>query len=239
MSLSPGVVLLHGLARTSRSLAKMERALQGAGFATFNLDYASRKRRIEALADDIHPDIVRFAEDVGALHFLAHSMGGLLARIYLSQYRPLNLARVVMLGTPNGGSEVADFLKSFAPYRAFYGPAGQQVGTRQEALLTRLPPPHYAVGVIAGIRTIDPLASFFILPRPNDGRVSVESTRLKGMADHIVLSTSHSLMLLNRRAIDQTIIFLREGRFERSTIESSFNSHTPNAAATSSAPARR
>jgi pimeloyl-ACP methyl ester carboxylesterase len=239
MSPSPGVVLLHGLARTSRSFRKMERALQDAGFATLNLDYLSRRHPLEALTETIHPAIAQFAGEVGPLHFVTHSMGGLLARLYLAKYRPSRLQRVVMLGTPNGGSEVADLLRNFVPYRAFYGPASQQVGTRQEALLTRLPPPDYAVGVIAGIRTIDPFASFFILPRPNDGRVSVASTKLEGMTDHVILSTSHSLMLLNRRAIDQTITFLRDGRFERSTTETSLNSHTPRAAATSSAPARR
>jgi pimeloyl-ACP methyl ester carboxylesterase len=222
MSPSPGVVLLHGLARTSRSFRTMERALQGAGFATLNLDYASRKRTIERLVDDIHPDIAQFAGEVGQLHFVTHSMGGLLARLYLAQYRPPSLARVVMLGTPNGGSEVADLLKGLALYRAFYGPAGQQVGTRQETFLRRLPPPDYAVGIVAGNRTIDPFASLFIVPRPNDGRVSVERTKLEGMTDHVVVPATHSGLLNHRHAIFQTISFLRDGRFERSGPETSF-----------------
>jgi pimeloyl-ACP methyl ester carboxylesterase len=210
----PGVVLLHGLARTARSLRKMERALQGAGFATLNLDYPSRQHRLEALAEAIHPAIAEFAESIGGpLHVVTHSMGGLLARVYLARYRPHRLQRVVMLGPPNNGSEVADLLKDVRLFHAFYGPAGQQVGTQQEECLTRLPPLDYAVGVIAGTRTMDPVSSFFIVPRPNDGRVSVASTELEGMADHIVLKTSHSLMLLHRGAIEQTIAFLREGRF--------------------------
>ena len=230
--LLPGVVLLHGLAGTSRLLRKMERALQGAGFATLNLDYASRKRPLEALAEDIHPAIAGFAENVGELHFVTHSMGGLLARLYLAKYRPRGLQRVVMLGPPNNGSEVADLLKDLAPYRAFFGPAGQQVGTGQSELLTGLPLPHCAVGIIAGRRSIAPVSSYFIVPRPNDGKVSVASTRLEGMADHIVLNASHSLMLWRRDAIDQTIVFLREGRFDQSAPRPSPNSHTPGAAAT-------
>lgn len=212
--LPPSVVLLHGLARTSRSLRKMERALQAAGFTTLNLGYASRTRPIEALAEDIHPAITGFAENVGELHFVTHSMGGLVARIYLANYRPSRLGRVVMLGPPNNGSEVADLLKNLVPYRAFYGPAGQQVGTAQRDIIVGLPP-DCAFGIIAGNRTLDPIASFFIIPRPNDGRVSVASTKLDGMTDHIVLKTSHSLMLLNRHVIKQTIVFLREGRFDR------------------------
>jgi pimeloyl-ACP methyl ester carboxylesterase len=214
MTSSPGVVLLHGLARTSRSFRKMERALQGAGFATRSLDYESRRCRIERLADDIHPPIAKFAGEVGPLHFVAHSMGGLLARIYLANYRHTRLGRVVMLGPPNGGSEVADLLKNLALYRAFYGPAGQQLGTRLDECLAQLPQPDYAIGIVAGNRTLDPIASFFIVPRPNDGRVSVASTKLEGMADHIVLNTSHALMLSNHAVIDQTITFLKKGKFE-------------------------
>jgi pimeloyl-ACP methyl ester carboxylesterase len=226
--LVPGVVLLHGLAGTSRLLRKMERALQGTGFATLNLDYRSRKRPLEALADDIHPAIAGFAENVGDLHFVTHSMGGLLARVYIARYRPRRLQRVVMLGPPNNGSEVADLLKDLAPYRAFFGPAGQQVGTQQSELLAGLPLPPCAVGIIAGNRTIAPVSSLFIVPRPNDGKVSVASTKLEGMADHIVLKTSHSLMMLHRGTIDQTIAFLHEGQFAHAEEP---NSRTPGAAA--------
>jgi len=211
--LPPGVVLLHGLAGTSRLLRKMERALQRAGYATLNLDYASRKRAIEALVEDIHPSIAEFSESVGDLHFVTHSMGGILARAYLARHRPRRLQRVVMLGPPNNGSEVADLLKDLAPYRAFFGPAGQQLGTQQSELLAELPLPHCAVGIIAGDRTISPVSSLFILPRHNDGKVSVASTKLEGMADHIVLKTSHSLMMFHRGTINQTISFLRDGRF--------------------------
>jgi pimeloyl-ACP methyl ester carboxylesterase len=216
MSPSPGVVLLHGLAGTSLPFRKMERALQKAGFAMLNLGYASRKRSLEALAEEIHPAIAGFAEGVGDLHFVTHSMGGLLARVYVAGYRPSRLQRVVMLGPPNNGSEVADFLKGVALFQAFFGPAGQQVGTGQIKLLAELPLPPCAVGIIAGNRTISPISSYFILPHPNDGKVSVASTKLEGMTDHIVLKTSHTLMLLNRDAIRQTIAFLRDGRFEPS-----------------------
>jgi pimeloyl-ACP methyl ester carboxylesterase len=125
----PGVVLLHGIARTSASLTKLERALRTAGFATLNVDYPSRSKPIAKLADDIHPTITRFAERNAPLHFVAHSMGGLVTRAYVARYRPARLAGVVMLGTPNGGSEVADVLRGSRLYRAFYGPAGIELTT--------------------------------------------------------------------------------------------------------------
>ena len=209
-----GVVLLHGMSRTSRSFRKMQAALEAAGFATLNQDYASRRKALEALADDIHPAVVGFANGIdGSVHFVCHSMGGLLARVYLARYRPQRLGRVVMLGTPNGGSEIADRLKDFTAYRAFFGPAGQQLGTLRDAAIDAiLPSVDYSVGIIAGNRSIYPISSF-VLPKPHDGRVSVENTGIDGMADHIVVGTSHPWLVRNREAIAQTIAFLSDGRF--------------------------
>ncbi|GMO30204.1 alpha/beta fold hydrolase [Bradyrhizobium sp. TM233] len=206
------MVLLHGIARTSASLTKLERALRAAGFATLNIDYPSRKKPIVALADDLHPAISRFAERDAPLHFVAHSMGGLVARAYVAKHRPARLGSVVMLGTPNGGSEVADLLSGSRLYRALYGPAGLELTT--ELRPDALPSLDYPVGVIAGSRFVDPVAGLFVLPKPNDGRVSVQSALLAGMADHIVVKTSHTGLPRHAAAIAQTIAFLREGRFQ-------------------------
>ena len=176
----------------------MQTALEGAGFATLNLDYASRRKALEALAEDIHPAIELFADGLtGSIHFVCHSMGGLLARVYLARYRPKRLGRVVMLGTPNSGSEIADRLKNFGAYRAFFGPAGQQLGTQRSAVdHAMLPPVDYPVGIIAGNRSIDPVAGT-MLPKPHDGRVSVANTKLDGMADHVVVAASHPWLVRN------------------------------------------
>lgn len=213
-ALCDGVVLLHGIGVGSRTLKKLDRALQRRGFATLNLDYSSRKKPLEALAEEIHAPIAAFAEQCGgAIHFVAHSMGGLLTRVYLSRRRPARLGRVVMLGTPNGGSEVADLLKDLSIYRAVFGPAGLQLSTTQDPVLADLPLPDYAIGVIAGCRTIAPIASALVLPRPNDGRVSVASTKLAGIADHTIVKASHTRLPRHNVAIGQTIAFLHDGRF--------------------------
>ena len=197
----------------------MQAALEGCGFATLNQDYASRRKALETLAEDIHPAIQRFADGIdGCVHFVGHSMGGLLARVYIARYRPKRLGRVVMLGTPNSGSEIADRLKNFGAYRAFFGPAGQQLGTQRSAVDdAMLPPVNYPVGIIAGNRSIDPVAGT-MLPKPHDGRVSVANTKLDGMKDHIVIRTSHPWLVRNSVAIEQAIAFLVEGKFKPSIV---------------------
>jgi pimeloyl-ACP methyl ester carboxylesterase len=214
-----GVVFLHGISRTFRSLIRMQLAVEAAGFATRNVGYPSRHKALSALADDIHPAIAPFAEaNEGATHFVCHSMGGLLARAYLARHRPARLGRVVMLGTPNGGSEVADRLRGLLPYRLYFGPAGQQLVTRRDSATEALMPAvDYPVGIIAGNRTLSPLSSLLLLPGPNDGRVTVAATRLDNITDHVVIGTDHARMVRNREAIAQTIAFLRHGRFTHPT----------------------
>jgi pimeloyl-ACP methyl ester carboxylesterase len=211
-----GIVLLHGISRTALSFRKMQLALERAGYATLNIDYPSRRAPLETLAENIHPAIELFVSGLGRpVHFVGHSMGGLLARVYLARHRPEQLGRVVMLGTPNRGSEIADRLKHISAYRAFFGPAGQQLGTqRDSAMEALLPPIDYPVGIIAGDRSIDPLSSAF-LPKPHDGRVSVANTKLDGMADHVVIAAAHPWLMRNAVAIEQTIAFLRDGKFRR------------------------
>jgi pimeloyl-ACP methyl ester carboxylesterase len=214
-----GVVLLHGIAVTARVFGKMQRALEAAGYATLNLGYASRRKGLQALAEDIHPAVELFADGLtGSVHFVCHSMGGLLARVYLAKYRPQRLGRVVMLGTPNAGSEIADLLKNLAPYRALFGPAGQQLVTRRDAAThALLPAVDYPVGIIAGNRSIYPITAV-LLPRPHDGRVSVANTKLDGMVDHVVIPTAHPWLVRNERAIEQTLAFLKGGKFNSPTV---------------------
>lgn len=209
------VLLLHGIARTSASLAKLARSLDAAGFATFNLDYPSRKHSLADLAEHVHKKAAPFLAQPGEqTHVVTHSMGGLLARAYIARHRPPDLGRVVMLGPPNTGSELADLLAWHPLYRGYFGPAGQQLGTDPEGKLSRLLGiVDYPLGVIAGDRTLDPLG-WLLLPRPNDGRVPVDRTRIGGMAGHVTVHATHALMVRNAGVIRHTIQFLRHGRFD-------------------------
>jgi hypothetical protein len=214
MSPVQGVVLLHGIARTARSMNRLACHLKAAGFATLNIDYPSRSLPLNTLSRGIHGDIAQFADEVeGPIHFVGHSMGGLLIRIYLGMVPPPRSGRVVMLGTPNGGSELADRLQHFALYRAIYGPAGRQLSTAGDTCLRALPPPDYPILIIAGRRALNPVAALSQMPRPHDGMVTVRSTRLDGMTDHIVIAASHTGLTHHPLAIAQTIAFLRDGCF--------------------------
>ena len=209
-----GVLLLHGIARRAASLHPMERRLVEAGYATLNLDYPARRLDLSGIVEGIAPTVAAFGGRVGRLHVVTHSMGGLVARALIARHRPANLGRVVMLGPPNGGSEVADALHRLAAYRCFFGPAGAELVTgRSPALTALLGSVDFPLGVIAGDRTLDPLASRFWLRGPNDGRVTVARTRVEGMADHRVLPTTHPLMMRDRRVQAETLHFLTEGRF--------------------------
>jgi len=141
-------------------------------------------------------------------------MGGLLIRAFLRNHRPPKLGRVVMVGTPNNGSQIADFLKTWPLYRKFYGPAGQQLITDQTAMTKLFGTVDYELGIIAGNRTIDPVSSLIIgLRIPNDGKVSVESTRLDGAAAHIVIPANHTFLPVNKIMWRQALSFLQDGRF--------------------------
>jgi len=212
------VVLLHGLGRTLRSMDKMAQALQAAGYATANIDYPSRERPIQDLASMAVDDGVANCEwlSQGPIHFVTHSMGGILVRAYLSSQPVQPLGRVVMLSPPNQGSEAADALKDDALYAWYNGPAGQQLGTDEKSLPLRLGPVDFPLGVITG----DQVAFFDgwladAIPGPNDGKVSVARARVQGMSDFLVLPYAHSFIMQEPEVIEQTLHFLDHGYFRR------------------------
>jgi pimeloyl-ACP methyl ester carboxylesterase len=151
--------------------------------------------------------------EVTKIHFVTHSLGGILVRSYLSRHTIPNLGRVVMLGPPNQGSEVVDKLGSWRVFKKLNGPAGNELGTDKNSTPNKIGPTNFCVGVIAGDRSINWINSLLI-PGRDDGKVSVERTKLAGMSDHIVLHATHPFLMRNRAAIRQTLHFLRTGRFE-------------------------
>ena len=174
------VVLLHGLARTERSFLLMEEVLEGEGYDVVRPGYPSTSASVEELAQNVLPRAFAACE-TAPVHVVSHSMGGILLRWWLTQTRPADLGRIVMMGPPNQGSEVVDTLGDLDAFGWVNGPAGGQLGTGQESLPRRLPAVDYPVGVIAGDRSLNPYFST-LLPGADDGKVSVAATRVSGHA---------------------------------------------------------
>jgi len=219
--LNPGnhnecVILLHGLARTNRSMLKIEKALKSVGYDVYNCKYPSRKKAIELLSETVIDAAVQHCREKHQperIHFVTHSMGGILVRFYLAQHDIDHLGRVVMLAPPNAGSELVDRLSKFQLFTLISGPAARQLGTDASSLPNSLGPVDYEVGIIAGNRSLNLLYSALI-PGENDGKVSTQNTRLEGMTDFIVLPYDHSFMMNRPQVIGQTLNFLEQGRFD-------------------------
>lgn len=208
------VVLLHGLARTSLSMGFMATRLEIDGFRVVNKDYPSTSATIQTLAGVVLPEAIAECGPADKIDFVTHSMGGLLVRQYLKENRPDNLGRVVMMGPPNKGSPIVDEFKDEPGFEFWNGIAGTQLGTGPDSLPNKLGPVDFPLGVIAGSRSLLPLfAEDF--KGPNDGKVSVESTKVDGMTDHITLPVTHTFMMNSPEVYDQVVAFLRNGRFNR------------------------
>lgn len=208
------VVLLHGLGRSGRAMQPLATRLSEAGYGVENISYPSTELSPEALDSYLHEKLLACCQQAPRLHFVTHSLGGILVRAYLAEHDTPNLGRVVMLAPPNGGSELVDLLGDSAPFRWALGPTAVQLGTGPQSLPNRLPAPDFEVGVIAGTSSINPFGSL-VVSGESDGTVSVESTRLDGLSDFITIPASHTFIMHSDDAGLQVIEFLRHGRFRR------------------------
>ena len=216
------VVLLHGLLRSDSSMATLEQVLSEQGYTVVNMDYPSTEYPIEYLADTYVAQAINqchtrthstINSDIDSnTHFVTHSMGGILVRDYVDRHGSAGIGRVVMLGPPNQGSEAVDKLRFLPVFGWLHGPAGLQLGTDQQSRVKQLGAVDFELGVIAGTQSINPLLSVLI-PGRDDGKVSVENTKVAGMKAHKTMSVTHPMMMKNEKVIGQTVQFLATGTF--------------------------
>lgn len=204
------VVLLHGLWRNARAMSFIEQQLQQGGYLTVNVSYPSTQQSLPVLADTYVDAAVQGCRNQSSsrIHFVTHSMGGILARLYLQTHTVPEGGRVVMLSPPNHGSEWVDWLRDNFLMRPLLGPAGLQLSTDSE-LLRDLKPVPLEVGVITGSEG----RSWFGMAEPNDNAVTVTSAQLAEMRDFLVVPHNHVSIRRSELVSQQIQIFLREGRF--------------------------
>lgn len=205
-------MLLHGLGRTAGSMDALESALAAEGYRVINLSYPSLEAPPSVLVDSVASALRRCCRDADRVHFVTHSLGGILVRAYAARGSGVPVGRVVMLSPPNAGSEIVDQLPHELVLDVL-GPTGAALGTEPTSLPQSLPPPSFEVGVITGEASLNPLFSWW-LPGPDDGKVSVESARLEGAADFLVVPYTHAFIMSREPVIRQVISFLEEGRFD-------------------------
>ena len=213
------VILLHGIIRTKKSMMPLAKYLEKNGYTTLALTYPSRLP-VEDIAQNIFNQIQVYLKEnpTNEIYFIGHSMGGLIIRILLDKYidKLQKVERVVMLGTPNHGSKVADAIGCLRLYKYIYGAAGQQLSTNfaKNYFDKIIFPKDIELGIIAGTAWyLDPFSHFIIFNAPSDARVSVESTKLDEMKDHITLPVTHSFMMYNQEVKKQSLNFLETGSF--------------------------
>lgn len=209
-------ILLHGLGRTSLSLGLIEEALEKQGFHVFNKSYSSLTHSVDEITEPTIKSGLTYcnAKRSKKIHFVTHSLGGILVRYYLQNHQIPKLGRVVMLAPPNQGSEIADKMKDGFLYRSILGPTGQVLGTDESSLPNKLKPIVGEIGIIAGEKKG---ASWFLpeIPGDNDGKVSVKRTKLPEMKDFLLVKENHMFIMRNTEVIRQVIFFIKNGMFDK------------------------
>lgn len=212
-SLQPHVVLLHGLGRSYRSMGSLESALRERGYRVTNIDYPGVRKPFPELVTHVQEALEACCLiDDAPLHFVTHSLGGILVRAVLAERRPPQLGRVVMLSPPNQGSEWVDALGDSTLFQTATGPAAQELGTDPEGAPKRLGPVDFELGVLTGDESWNPVGSWLI-PGADDGVVAVENARIDGMTDFRIVSENHTTIMMSRAVIPEVLEFLEHGRF--------------------------
>lgn len=213
------VILAHGLGRSENAMWLLTRRLENSGYAVCTLDYTSIGESVQSVLDATETQINQCLESIESsqaqIHFVGHSLGGLVIRSYLQNHPELaksdQMGQAVLIGTPNQGSELADHYAD-SWLIELGGEVTQSLITGEKSLGAQLGQVDIAFGVIAGTKSMRLTDGVF--SGPNDGLVSVESTKLEKMGDFIEIDVGHSSMRYNEEVATQTIYYLQNGHFQ-------------------------
>lgn len=200
------IIMLHGLGRSANSLRIAEQFFTALDYEVHRLAYPSTKKDLGQLGEQIR----KKAKGLCSItpNFLKHSMGGIILRVITSTHPDFAVARVVMLGPPNHGSEIVNELGDWKLFVQLNGPAGARFGS--DGIVTELPSVDFDLGIIAGSRSLNPYYSHLITGQ-DDGKVSIEATKVAGMKDHIVLPVTHTFMMNSGEVLNQALHFFQKG----------------------------
>jgi pimeloyl-ACP methyl ester carboxylesterase len=202
------VVYVHGLWMPGdESLILRRRLLQEFGLTLHPFRYSGVSSSMHAIAARLD----QFVRELGApaVHFVGHSLGGLVIHRFLERFPQQPEGRVVFLGTPCVASRAALSAARFAPVAQLMGQAGAEL---IEPCERRWTGPRQ-LGIVAGNQPLGVGHLFARFEEDNDGTVAVSETRIPGATDHIVLPVSHLGLLLSGRVAREVGTFLRDGRF--------------------------
>ncbi len=208
------VILLHGIIRSSKSMSRMQKSLNEAGFVPVPFDYPSTQANLDRCSEYLD-QVLKSLSGVKKISFVTHSMGGLVVRNWLRNHKDKRLTRLVMLGTPNKGAEMADKLRDVKLFKLILGPAGQQLISGDASDIAKLPVPEFEFACIAGARGT-PEGYNPIIPGDDDGTVAVSSVMLEGATDSEVFPVLHSFLPLHAAVIKSTQCFLKSGSLRES-----------------------
>lgn len=211
------VILLHALGRSCQSMSSMAHSLVKSNYIVVNQPYPTTRKPIEILAKQNVSEMVNECQKYKPkkIHFVTHSVGGVVLRAYLQNSKLANIGRIVMLAPPNHGSQLADLLQHNIIFQIITGPTGQELTTSKTSIPNILNQvTRFEIGIIAGNFSFNPFMKM-IFHDENDGKVSVSSTRMKGMKDFLVLPVSHTFMTQNKLVIKEVSYFLENGKFNK------------------------
>lgn len=217
------VVMIHGIARSTGTFRALRRALRNTEWHAVAFGYKSTRGTLEDHTDAL-AGFLDNLEGLETVSFVTHSMGGLILRLLLAREPTLlqrcQIGRIVLIAPPNQGSRIADTLKDLHLYKAFYGPAGQQLVPSCVAKVPGLAGNDFAV--IAGGKG-DGKGFNPLLPGDDDGTVTVAETPLDGARDSLLVPTIHARISNNPITVRATISFLRHGYLQEPSTQNGGN----------------